>query len=1343
MDYKQFIENNYKHPVAKTLSQLIDYVANNSSSGLYFFQMDGTKKFLSYKNLYLEAQKYAGALIEQNIKGALMICVEDSASFYICLWACILSGVIAVPLEPLRLSEINDKDYHRLAGISMQFDNCALVTDKENLHLYDGLKNSVDNPNFTCISVESLKQGKICPLPEQTDDECVIVQFSSGSTGDPKGVKLTSKNIFSALCGFACSAVLKQEDKVVIWTPQFHNMGMFVHILIMFVAAETYVFPTGFFIQKPAQFLKLISQEKIDFMVSNNFGLEWLINHTPEEELFADAFKYIRGLYIASEVISNNTITRFFEKFSKYGLEYSNLKPAYGLTESVFGVTVVPADKSLNILKDFPSEGNALVCAGEPIPTISLSIVDTEDNELGEDEQGEIIVYSDAVTPGYIADVVSYESLYLNGGLRTGDIGFMHDGYLYVSGRKKDIFIVRGHNYMIHDLEREIVEYGIFMPDKIALSSTYSNQHSEEVLVLFLSIPKTESLVNKLNEISNKFLSKYGFTFANAVFVPEICRTGSGKVNRNELVKLFKNNNFTDCISFNFTGKIKTNTDKTNDSDEDLLLEIWSSVLKLDKNDIDKNVPFAEYGGNSVKQYQMLEKINSKFDINLKPAFLREYQTIKEIEAGIQQFVESGDSSEQDNEDKSNINKKEEIAITGISFRLPGADNPEELWDLLLKRTNCVDKVSETRRTLINTPDLDRWIGEIADVDKFDADFFEIPEEEVAFVDPQQRMILETSYEALEDAGEAFVHENPQNTGVFAALSNSAYHPLIQDYIRKNGSSNLPEITLVSNLMNVAAARVSHFFNFSGIAVSMDSACSSFLSALHTARRYIQNGEISSALVSAAHIILTNEELELAQRAGILSSSDKSKVFDKDADGSVLGEGVISVFIEPLNSAVNNKKHIYGVIQGSAVNNDGYALSIMAPNSDGQYDVLKRAYDDAGISPTEVTYIEAHGTGTKIGDPIEFRALSKMFSESSKSKIQKNSIGIGSIKSNIGHLLPAASGAGVIKTLLCMENQTIAPSINMETINPALNIGKTPFYVVTEPTPWNVPNGTKRIAGVTSLGLGGTNAHIIISEWDNKPSKTIENCYPFVVSAKSKEALNKKLELLKNEILEHPDRIGNICFTLCKYRMPYQYRASCILHPENIEKDFENLQIDTYNKIRSKQVYVYLGINESFTLNDDEYKLYAEQLKSLKDKFTDICEADLNSYFKQKLLVTTLSALLGNITIITDGKKIACEHWLNDEALSIKYDSNVISANVESPKNSVVISINSEVSNADYSFSDSDYNYENRELILGLATELFNKGVSVNWDVIREFAECNVVRLPAYPFDKKSYWINL
>ena len=125
MDYKQFIENNYKHTVAKTLSQLIDYVANNSSSGLYSFQMDGTKKFLSYKNLYLEAQKYAGALIEQNIKGALMICVEDSASFYICLWACILSGVIAVPLEPLRLSEINDKDYHRLAGISMQFDNCA------------------------------------------------------------------------------------------------------------------------------------------------------------------------------------------------------------------------------------------------------------------------------------------------------------------------------------------------------------------------------------------------------------------------------------------------------------------------------------------------------------------------------------------------------------------------------------------------------------------------------------------------------------------------------------------------------------------------------------------------------------------------------------------------------------------------------------------------------------------------------------------------------------------------------------------------------------------------------------------------------------------------------------------------------------------------------------------------------------------------------------------------------------------------------------------------------------------------------------------------------------------
>lgn len=1342
MDYKQFIENNCNHPVAKNLPQLIDYVANNHSNGLNFIQMDGTKKFLPYKDLYLNAKKFAGALIEQNIKGALMICVEESAAYYTCLWACILSGVIAVPLEPLRVAEINNKDYHRLAGIAMQFDNCALVTDAENLHLYEGVKNSVDKSDFTCISVDSLKNGNVCDLPEREPDECVIVQFSSGSTGDPKGIKLTSKNVLAALGGFVCSAQLKESDKVVIWTPQFHNMGMFVHILMMLVAAQTYVFPTGFFIQKPAQFLNLISQEQIDFMVSNNFGLEWLINHTNEEELCADALKYIRGLYVASEVISSNTISRFFEKFNKYGLEYRNLRPAYGLTESTFGIVTVPEGKLLEIVKDFPSEGSAIVCAGEPVPTLSVTIVDSDDNEVGEDEQGEIIMYSDAVTPGYMSNVISSESLYLNGGLRTGDMGFMHNGYLYVSGRKKDIFIVRGHNYMIHDIEHEIVECGIFMPDQIALSSTYSNQYNEEVLVLFISTPKTEDAINGLNTISNKLLSKYGFTFANAVFVPQICRTGTGKVNRNEMVRLFKNNTFTDYISFDITVKSSNNTDKTSQSEEELLLEIWSSVLKLNKNDIDTNVPFSEYGGNSVKQYQMLEKINNKFGINLKPAFLREYQTIKEIEAGIKLFLDTDDVSEQEDESKSEFNKKEEIAITGISFRLPGADNPQELWDLLVKRTNCVDKLSDTRKNLINAPEVDSWLGEIADVDKFDADFFEIPKEEVAFVDPQQRIILETSYEALEDAGEAFVHETPQNTGVFVALSNSAYQPIIQDYIRKKGSSELPEMTLVSNLMNIAAARVSHFFNFSGIAVSMDSACSSFLSALHTARRYIQSGEISSALVSAAHILLTSEELDLAQRAGILSSSDKSKVFDKDADGSVLGEGVVSIFMEPLSSAVNNKKHIYGVIQGSAVNNDGYALSIMAPSSDGQYNVLKRAYNDAGISPSEVTYIEAHGTGTKIGDPIEFRALSKMFSET-KTKINKNSIGIGSIKSNIGHLLPAASGAGIIKTLLCLENKTIAPSINMETINPALGIGKTPFYVVTEPTSWNVPEGKKRIAGVTSLGLGGTNAHIIISEWDNKPSNTTEKCYPFVVSAKSEEALNKKLELLKNEIVEHPDRIADICFTLCKYRMPYQYRASCVLHIDDIEKSFENIQRDVYNKIRSKQVYLYLGSDDSFVLNDDECKLYEEKLNSLKNKFTDICEADLKSYFKQKLLVSTLSALLGNITIVVDGKKIACEYWLSDEALTMKYDSNVVSANVEPPKNAVVISINNEALNADYNFSDSEYNYENRELILKVATELFNKGASVNWNVIREFTECNVVHLPAYPFDKKSYWVDL
>lgn len=1301
MDYKDFIECGYHHPKARTLSELIEYISKTSDNGICFHTQADEEIFLSYKELYLKASICAAQLLKAGIKDVAVLCIDDIELFTIIMWGCIIAGIPLAPIQPLNAREIEKADYSRLINICAEHKECTIITESKSLAYYLKLVDLMKSENIRCVSAEAFMNGD--PMAEnvqQNEYDTIVIQYSSGSTGNPKGVKLTHRNIMYAVGALVSKIELTKDTTCAIWTPLFHNMGLFIPITALQTGNNIDIFHPSLFIQNPKKYFDILAKKKIQVAVSNNFGLEWAIKNVNTDSFDDNSFKALTFFVIGSEVVSENTLRRFYEKFKKFGLDEMALKPCYGLTEAVIAVSITGLNEHYSVFRDEKRKMD-IVGNGKPLPGIEVRIVDEEGNPINFNESGEIQIKSTTVASSYIGS--SSGCCDRDGWFSTGDVGFLKDGNLYINGRKKNMIIIRGHNYMLQDIENEISSLGLISTDSFSLCHEYDAEKKEEILIFFTSSPKTDDFLNKIHRISDHMIAKYGFAARFIVFLDSICRTGSGKIDRIKMMKKYNDHSYIDCIAIDEAKRV--NKEKQNSKRlESIITDIWSELSGIDKSEINENTSFYEYIGDSVKQYQMIQMINSEFGLHLQPAFFREFNTIKRISEGLVGYRDESKDSYEYSEKES-----DEIAVTGFSFRLPGASDNEQLWDILINKKCMISKISDERKKLVKIDEWDNYIGEIDNIDMFDAGFFDISEKEAKLMDPQHRLILETSYEALESAAEAIIHNEPKNVGVFVDLNQQTYlYSNVKRFYTDNGVESLHEYTLADNLINVAAARIAHFYNFNGVAMGVDTACSSFLAGLHNARRLIQSGDISSAIVSSAHVCIDNSEFMLCEKAGFLSKSGRSKVFDKDADGAVLGEGVVSVFIEPLKNAIKNKKHIYAVIKGSAVNNDGYSLSIMAPSSEGQNDVLNRAYKDAGISPERVTYIEAHGTGTKIGDPIELHSLVKMFTRKKGDPVE-NRVGIGSIKSNIGHLLPAASGAGFIKLLNCFDKRMLVPMASFENINESLRISRSPFYIVDEVKEWNVKDGETRIAGITSLGIGGTNAHMILEEYEQRPPEASSNYYPIIISAKSNEALMKKISDINSYIKNNLNKLGDISYTLCCGRMSFNYRAGFVINKSDIDDSTKRIKTSVFKRVRNVPVYIFT----------DKIIRSVDDIKAFKKKINLI-----DSVIPYK------GVFLGNGYL--SKSEISDDQFIENLNYTDKWNE---SFNV--PKIHLGFGIDSN----DYDVSCSYESLSSEENLLDICVELFLKGAEIKWNNFDLFNKCGITELPKYPFEHKSYWV--
>ncbi len=488
--------------------------------------------------------------------------------------------------------------------------------------------------------------------------------------------------------------------------------------------------------------------------------------------------------------------------------------------------------------------------------------------------------------------------------------------------------------------------------------------------------------------------------------------------------------------------------------------------------------------------------------------------------------------------------QKEPIAIIGLGCRLPGGNNPQEFWQILCNGVDAITEVPKSRWDLEAYYDPDpsqphkmttKWGGFLDQVDQFDPLFFGIAPREVNSMDPQQRLILETTWEALEDAGQIPKQLSGSKTGVFVGVSSHDYSSLVV--------SDDP-YSLTGNTNCIVPNRISYIFNFKGPSLAIDTACSSSLVAVHLACQSLWSGESTLAIAGGVQVLLSADLTVSFSKAGLLAPDGRCKTFDAKANGYVRSEGAGAVVLKPLSQAQQDGDPIYAVILGSAVNQDGRSNGLSAPNPDAQEEVVRTAYAQAGVSPGRVQYVEAHGTGTKIGDPLELKALGAALGEQ---RPVEDVCKVGSVKTNVGHSETAAGITGLIKVALALKHQQIPPSLHFQEPNPYIDFKTLPLRVQQTLEPWPV-SGEAALAGVNSFGFGGTNAHVVLQE---APPPTTPLSFAIAkrplhlltLSAKSAPAL-KALAARYHELLAQQPlvNIADLCYTANTRRSHFPHR---------------------------------------------------------------------------------------------------------------------------------------------------------------------------------------------------------
>jgi amino acid adenylation domain-containing protein len=1073
---------------------------------------------LTYAELDRRSNRLARRLCALGVlpESRVAVCLERSPALMVGLIGVLKAGGAYLPIDP-------ETPRGRVAAL-LDSAGVELVVTEERLRPLA----EAAGPGTTVLTLDTgwleISRESDLPLVQTavaTNLACVI--YTSGSTGVPKGVLLTHRNLVNLVASFLDSYKPEPADRILPLTAL--GFASFVgEIFPLLCAGGTLVLPNRAELLDVAALVDLIGRHHVS-MVSTVPSMMASLN------ALHGRLPKLRLILVGGEALSAGDVDQL--------LGSARIVNGYGLTEtSVCSTchTLVAADL-------IPG---AIPPIGGPLMNHRVYLLDRRLQALPVGCPGEIYVAGEGLARAYLGEPAATAGRFLpdpwdTGArmYRTGDLGLLRsDGELVYLGRIDQQVKLRGFRIELAEIESVLALH----PRVKESCVTVRADGGESQLVAYLvpvderTPPTTGELLAYLREKVPDYMVP-----AALVTLPALPLTLNGKV---DLGQLPAPDRARPVLASAYSAP--------RSELERRITAAWQEELKVEAVGVDDN--FFDLGGHSLRMAKVHARLKEALGREISLIELFQFPTVSSLARHLSGSLAFDETAAAPASRRARRTGRDsggaDVAIVGMAGRFPGAKSVEELWRNVAAGREGITFFTPQEMlaagvdpAMVENPNYVRAKGILGDVELFDASFFGLNPREVELMDPQHRVFLECAWEALENAGwdsDRF----PGLIGVYAGMSMNTY--MIMNL--------LPHMELVASVDTLQASlgndkdpltsRISYKLNLKGPSVTIQSASSTSLVAVHQACQALLQHDCDMALAGGVSIHLPEASGYLYQEGGTTARDGHCRAFDAAATGFVSGHGAGVVVLKRLDDALAEGDTIYAVIKGSACNNDGsLKVSFMAPSVEGQVEVYRQAYENAGVDPRTVSYIECHGTGTALGDPIEIAALSRVFADGENRR--RNYCAIGSLKTNIGHLDTAAGVSGLIKTALALHHGAIPPSLHFEAPNPRIDFAGSPFFVNTELRPW--PAGPRR-AGVTSLGMGGTNAHVVLEE--APPPIQTSGSRPhqlLLLSAKSAAALERSTARLADHLRRSPGLdLPDVAFTLTHGRKAFQHRRALL-----------------------------------------------------------------------------------------------------------------------------------------------------------------------------------------------------
>ncbi|HEX8145432.1 MAG TPA: amino acid adenylation domain-containing protein [Pyrinomonadaceae bacterium] len=1096
---------------------------------------------LTYSELNRRANRMARLFVAQGIGAESLVALlaRRGINLLTSILAIFKAGAAYLPLDPAHPAQRHVQ--------VLQQSTPALVLAESGLveALAPALQGIAAGQRPPLLEIEALlerPQGIDADLPSRSEPfNLAYCIYTSGSTGVPKGAMIEHRGMLNHLWVKVTDLGLSRADVVAQTASQCFDISVWQMLSVLLVGGRVEII-TDEAAHDPWRLVEEVERRGVTILETVPSLLGMIVEQAAGRRESARGISGLRWLIATGEALSPELCRRWNERYPEIPL-----LNAYGPTECSDDVTHHAIEKRV---------GAEVVRMpiGRPVANLRVYVLDSRMKPTPIGVCGEIYVGGVGVGRGYLGDGKRTAEVFLPDPFgeevgarlyRTGDLGrYLDSGEIEYLGRRDEQVKIRGMRIETGEIEAVLGEHrGV--AEAVVMARADGGQEKRLVAYVLTKQgdgPTADELRGYLKERVPEYMVPAAF-----VMLEKMPLTANGKVDRQALP-----------APDGARPELKVSYVEPRTAVEKSIAEILRGLLQVEKVGVHDN--FFDLGGHSLLLVQAHSKLREMYKADLSLIEMFRYPTINSLAKYLTGEDAEQETPGQKDERVENLKRKKsrqqqqlsqqsrDIAVVGMAGRFPGAVSLDEFWRNLRDGVESVSFFSDEElkhanidSAMLDDPNYVKAGAALKDIDLFDASFFGLSPREAEIMDPQHRLFLETSWEALENAGYD-TEKYAGSIGVFAGHGMNSY--LLNLYSNQAVIKSIdPYLIGLANDKDFLPTRVSYKLNLRGPSVAVQTACSTSLVAVSLACQSLLMGQCDMAL--AGGISARRMTGYLYQEGGILSPDGHCRAFDAGARGTIAGSGAGIVVLKRLEDALADGDSIRGVIKGSAINNDGsFKVGYTAPGIEGQANVIREAQMMAGVEPETIGYIEAHGTGTELGDPIEIEALTQAFRDGTD---RKGFCAIGSLKSNVGHLDTAAGVAGLIKTLLALKHNEIPPSINYKEPNPKIDFANSPFYVNDRLAHWHA-NGTPRRAGVSSFGIGGTNAHVVLEEAPAvEPSQTSKGWHLLLLSARTTTALDTMSANLRAHLEQRPElNLADAAYTLQLGRRSFGYRRAVV-----------------------------------------------------------------------------------------------------------------------------------------------------------------------------------------------------